>query len=242
MTYRVKNIGIAVILAAFAGLLTIFYVANYKRHVQHGEKSVSVLVAARDIPAGTTGSEVVERHYLKTETVPRRTVVPGAISSSDELHNLVATGVTYRGEQVTASRFGTPTELGVRAQLKANERAYQMEGSANELLAGTLQQGDHVDVVANWEAPEGASPPHHTAKVIVRNLLVLVAPEAPNSGGKLGESQSQFSVQLRATDEQVQKIFYARKNGDVSLILRPPADSQNSPRFVDDWRTLVGTR
>jgi Flp pilus assembly protein CpaB len=242
MTYRVKNIGIAVILAAFAGLLTIFYVANYKRHVQHGEKSVSVLVAARDIPAGTTGSEVVERHYLKNETVPRRTVVPGAISSSDELHNLVATGVTYRGEQVTASRFGTPTELGVRAQLKANERAYQMEGSANELLAGTLQQGDHVDVVANWEAPEGASPPHHTAKVIVRNLLVLVAPEAPNSGGKLGESQSQFSVQLRATDEQVQKIFYARKNGDVSLILRPPADSQNSPRFVDDWRTLVGTR
>src|SRR5439155_6875040 len=106
MTYRVKNIGIAVILAAFAGLLTIFYVANYKRHVQHGEKSVSVLVAARDIPAGTTGSEVVEQHYLSTETVPRRTVVPGAISSSDQLHNLVATDITYRGEQVSASRFG----------------------------------------------------------------------------------------------------------------------------------------
>src|SRR3982751_2100494 len=106
MTYRVKNIGIAVVLAALAGLLTIFYVANYKRHVQHGETKVSVLVAARDIPAGTTGSEVVERHYLRTETVARRTVVPGAISSSDQLHNLVATDVTYRGEQVAATRFG----------------------------------------------------------------------------------------------------------------------------------------
>src|SRR5947208_10896504 len=128
MTYRVKNIGIAVVLAAFAGLLTIFYVANYKRHVQHGEKSVSVLVAARDIPAGTTGSEVVEQHYLQTETVPRRTIVPGAISSSDLLTNLVATEQIYRGEQITATRFGTPTELGVRAQLKGTERAIQLEG------------------------------------------------------------------------------------------------------------------
>src|SRR5712691_739375 len=98
MTYRVKNIGIAVILAAFAGLLTIFYVANYKRHVQHGESNVSVLVAARDIPAGTTGSEVVGQHLLQTESIARRTVVPGAISNSDQLNNLVVTKDILRGE------------------------------------------------------------------------------------------------------------------------------------------------
>ena len=239
MTYRVKNIGIAVILAAFAGLLTIFYVANYKRHVQHGEKSVSVLVAARDIPAGTTGSEVVEQHYLKTETVPRRTIVPGSISSPDLLTNLVATEQIYRGEQITATRFGTPTELGVRAQLKGNERAIQMEGTANELLVGTLKQGDHVDVLASFERPEGSN--HHYGKVIARNLLVLTAPDT-GGGGKLGESNSDFSVQLRATDSVMQKIYWARKNYVVSLLLRPPADAQNSPRSVDDANTLYLTR
>ena len=56
MTYRVKNIGIAVVLAAFAGLLTIFYVANYKRHVQNGENKVSVLVAARETSAAPFSS------------------------------------------------------------------------------------------------------------------------------------------------------------------------------------------
>ncbi|TMK66951.1 MAG: hypothetical protein E6G60_01940, partial [Actinobacteria bacterium] len=131
MTYRVKNIGIAVVLAAFAGLLTIFYVANYKRHVQNGENKVSVLVAARDIPAGTTGSEVVEQHYLKTETVPKRTVVPGAISETSQLNNQVATEQIYRGEQVTALRFGSTSELGIRAQLKGTERAMQLQGDAN---------------------------------------------------------------------------------------------------------------
>src|SRR6266571_7860587 len=139
MTYRVKNIGIAVLLAAFAGLLTIFYVASYKRHVQNGEKNVSVLVAARDIPAGTTGSEVVEQHYLKSETVPRRTVVPGAISGSDQLTNYVVTEQIYRGEQVSTVRFGAPTELGPRAQVKGNERIIALPGDANELLAGTLK-------------------------------------------------------------------------------------------------------
>jgi Flp pilus assembly protein CpaB len=240
MTYRVKNIGIAVILAAFAGLLTIFYVANYKRHVQNGEKNVTVLVAARDIPAGTTGAEVVGQHYLKSESVPRRTVVPGAISNSEQLNNLVATAQVYRGEQVTALRFGSPRELGVRAQLKGTERAVQLEGDANELLAGTLKDGDLVDVVATWTTPDGSQ--HHSSKVIARNLLVLHAPEAPSAGGKLGSPQDNFSVQLRAPDSVMQQIYYGRKVGTISLLLRPPADGQNSPRSVDDWATLLRTR
>jgi Flp pilus assembly protein CpaB len=228
-------------LAAFAGLLTIFYVANYKRHVQNGEKNVTVLVAARDIPAGTTGAEVVEQHYLSSESVPRRTVVPGAISNSDQLNNLVATEQVYRGEQVTALRFGTPTELGIRAQLKGTERAVQLAGDSNELLAGTLKDGDHVDVVATWTTPDGSQ--HHSSKVIARNLLVLHAPDSPSSGGKLGSSaQNDFSVQLRAPDKVMQEIYYGRKVGTISLILRPPADAQNSPRSVDDWATLLRTR
>src|SRR5918996_1120547 len=38
MTYRVRNIGIAVALAAVAALFTSFYVTNYKRNVQQGEE------------------------------------------------------------------------------------------------------------------------------------------------------------------------------------------------------------
>jgi pilus assembly protein CpaB len=241
MTYRVKNIGIAVILAAFAGLLTIFYVANYKRHVQNGENNVSVLVAARDIPAGTTGSEVVEGHYLKTETVPRRAVVPGAISKSDQLNNLVATEQLYRGEQVTALRFGNSTELGIRAQLKGNERALQLSGDANELLAGTLKEGDHVDVLVTWQHPECSTCPH-VSKVIVRNLLVLTAPQDPATAAKLGGPNDSFSVQLRATDSQMQKMYWGRKWGALSLLLRPASNATNSPRSVDDSNTLFRTR
>ena len=60
MTYRVRNILIAVALAVVAGLLTLFYVTSYKKHVDSQQKSVSVLVAKDDIPAGVGTAESVE--------------------------------------------------------------------------------------------------------------------------------------------------------------------------------------
>src|SRR5256714_8558498 len=112
MTYRVRNIGIAVALAVVAALLTSFYVTNYKRHVQRGEDHVTVLVAKRDIPQGTSGSDASS--LLRPVEVPRRSVVPGAITGPDEISNLVASQQTFQGEQVTTRRFSPLAQVGPR--------------------------------------------------------------------------------------------------------------------------------
>src|SRR6266536_1675533 len=198
MTYRVRNIVVAVVLAALAGTLTLVYVVNYKRHVQHGENKVNVLVAARDIPAGTTGSEVVEQHMLKTETVPRRTLVPGWIGKPDQLHSQVGTRQLYEGEQVTVRCFAPPREQGVRSLIRATERAIEVNGNPHQVLAGTLKDGDYVDVIGNWTLPDGGQ--HHVTRVVLRNILVLKAATAITEGAKLGPSQDTSAVQLRITD------------------------------------------
>jgi pilus assembly protein CpaB len=239
MTYRVKNIGIAVALAAVAGLLTIFYVTQYKRHVQNGEKNVPVLVAARDIPAGTTGAEVVGQHYLTTQTVPKRTIVPGAVSNSSQLENLVVTQQIFSGEQVTTRAFGTSQELGVRSQITATERDFELTGDDNQVLAGTLKDGDHVDVVATWNVPENAT--HHVSRVILHNLLVLKAAEA-TGGGKITTPGQGSSVQLRVTDAQSERLLWAVENGKVYLELRPPANATESRPSVQDSATLTRSR
>ena len=151
MNYRVKNIGIAIGLAALAAILTSVYVVNYKRHVQRGEGKVTVLVAARDIPAGTSGADVIDQKMLKEQTVPRKSIVAGAISTPDQLSQYVATQDVYEGEQVSTRRFAPPSEQGIRAQIKGTQRAYQLPGTSDQLLAGTIQNGDHVDVVGTWE-------------------------------------------------------------------------------------------
>jgi Flp pilus assembly protein CpaB len=247
MNYRAKNIGIAVALAALAAILTSVYVVNYKRHVQNGEGKVTVLVAARDIPAGTSGADVVDQKMLKEQTVPRKAVVAGAISSPDQLAQYVATQDVFEGEQVSTRRFSPPTEQGIRAQIKGTQRAYQITGDAHQLLAGTIQAGDHVDVVGTWDASRGSSTNGTggdnatVARVVLRNLLVLRAPTGGGSTAKLAEGANE-SVQLRVTDSQSQKLLWIEKNGKDQgwhLELRPPSNSLDSSNTVQDSHTML---
>src|SRR5439155_24629700 len=80
ITYRIRNVAIAIGLALVAMLLTLFYVVNYRRSVQHGQATVQVYVAKRNTPAGTAGSDIAHGKFLHAISIPRRSVVPGAIS------------------------------------------------------------------------------------------------------------------------------------------------------------------
>ena len=247
-TNRLWQVVAAAGLALLAVLLTTFYVTNYKRHVQHSEAQVSVVLAAKDIPVDTPGSELLSGKWLTKQMVPRRQVVPGAISSPEQLRTLIATAPIYAGEQVTARRFGTPAERGVRAQIKGTQRVVGVSGDAFQLLAGTLRVGDHVDIVGGWEKPVPISNADGTtsmskgeprvARVIVRDSLVLAAPVAPGKGGL--SSSTDFSVQLRLTDAQSQRLEWMIAHGkDWRLEIRPSADAADSPRWYDDGSTLL---
>src|ERR1044072_3177448 len=121
MTYRVRNIGIALALAAIAALLTSVYVTSYKRHVQSGQDQVTVYVAKQDIKPGTAGGDPPK--MPSTQQVPKRTLVPGAITKPDQLTGLTASQPTLQGEQVTTRRFSTVSRNGVRGQLTGAARA-----------------------------------------------------------------------------------------------------------------------
>src|SRR3954464_6711844 len=193
-TNRFWHVGVAIGLALLAVLLTTFYVTNYKRHVQSGEEQVTVLVASKDIPVDTQGGDLLSGTWLKKVTVSRRQVVRGAITTPQQVRGLIAPEPIFTGEQVTTRRFGTPSERGVRAQLKGTQRVISVTGDQFQLLAGTLRVGDHIDIVGAWEI-DSASGTSTTAKasgkiarVFARDALVLSAPVAPKAGGGIGTS------------------------------------------------------
>jgi Flp pilus assembly protein CpaB len=245
MTYRVRNIGIAVALAVVAALLTSFYVTNYKRHVQRGEDHVTVLVAKRDIPVGTAGSDAV--HMMAPTEVPRRSVVPGSISNSDEIKSLVASQETFAGEQVTTQRFTPVSQTGVQGQLRGTLRAFQIEGDQNQLLAGTLKNNDHVDLVAAISVhANGNGTDNVYSRVVLRDLKVLQAPNGPAVGSKLTGGASQtFSAMLAMTDNQAQKFQWVLANADQTnggswhLELRPVTHAADSPDHLDSVYTVL---
>lgn len=240
MNYRVKNIGIAVGLAALAAILTSVYVVNYKRHVQHGEGKVTVFVAAKDIPAGTSGADIIEQKLLKEQTVPRKAIVAGAISTPDQLARYVATQDVYEGEQVSTRRFAPPREQGIRSQIKGTQRAYQLAGSSHQLLAGTLKAGDSVDVVGVWSIKREDDKDAPVSRVILRNVLVLAAPATSSGGGAVTNTANDTEfVQLRLTDAQSQKLGWIEEHGTFHLTLRPPVNSLDSSNTFQDARLML---
>jgi Flp pilus assembly protein CpaB len=236
MTYRIRNIAVAVGLALVAALLTTFYVANYKRHVRQSESTVSVYVAKRDIPQGTSGADLVRHGWLTTQDVVQRTVVPGAISSPDQVRTLITRQDIFAGEQVSLRRFAGHAEQGVRVQLHGTLRAMSLPGSPDALLAGTLRDGDHVDMVANLKCGDNC----FATRVVARNVLVLKA--SGSVGTKVANASGTASSVLLAVNDnrEEQKIWYAAQNASGwSLALRPVTNAADSPEDLEGQTSML---
>jgi pilus assembly protein CpaB len=227
---RLRNLALPIGLAVLAAVLVGIYVISYRNSVNHGASLEKVLVAARDIPAGTAGSSVASGGYLKAQTVPQRAVVPGAVVSGAPLTNLVVSGTIYKGEQVTLRQFKPIAQGGIFASFSGKERVVVVPGDPNQLLAGTVSDGDRVDVVANAKYSIGGLN-RATTRVILRNLLVLKAPGGSNSGS-VGGAQTTTAT-LVMTDKQSQTMLWALKNATWYLTLRPTASPRNSKTSLE---------
>jgi Flp pilus assembly protein CpaB len=239
MTYRARSIVIAAFLVVMASMLVTLYVTNYKRSVEHSQEHVGVYVAAKEIPAGTTGEDIASKGYLSTQQVLKQSVVPGAITDpKKQLAGLVAAQEVYPGEQITVNSFSSVALHGLRGFLRGTLRAVQIAGDPNQVLAGTLQTGDHVDLVANIKL--GQAQGLYVDRIVLRNLKVLRAPTAAETTSKLsGPNGATVPVMLAVTDTQVQKLFAAVKNEDWTLELRPVVKAADSSEVVQTKRTLI---
>ena len=236
MTYRLRNIVIAVVLAAFAALLTMMYVTSYEKRVQNGEEDVSVLVATSDIPAGTSGAAAVAR--VEARMVAQKNVAPGAVSDKTQLEEYVVSQTIYAGEQVSRQRFSSSTEIGVRSSLTGNMRAVAVAGDGTQLLADTLRNGDRVDLVASLKISDDKE--SSATRVVLRDIEVLKS--AASTGAKRLDNaagQNQLSVLLAVSDTQVQKLFHVTRHGVWTLQLRPVVDAVDSPESLETNSTIL---
>jgi pilus assembly protein CpaB len=234
MTYRLRNIAIAVALAVLAAMMTSFYVKQQKQDIQQGQVLTTVWVAKSDIPAGMAGDDISSQ--LESTEVAKSAVTPGAIVQPEDLAGKVSSETIFAGEQVSLLRFSTEEEQGIRAKISGNLRAIQIPGDQNQLLVGTLTAGDHVDIVGSWQLTGVEN--QKVSRIVLRDILVLQAPEASGEGKRVTQQTGDQSIMLAVTDAQAQKLFWIFTNGDWSLSLRPTTDAADSPEGFE-WSGTV---
>ena len=247
MTYQLRNVVIAVVLGLLAAVLTIVYVTSYRNHVQHNQQQVGVLVAATDIPAGTSGAAIASGQHAQA----RDRTSHGTRSRCDlEPHP----GFPSRLDRRDHGR-----RAGLDAPLRRRERARRPRaaqghdagrtalGHSNQVLAGTLRAGDHVDLVANMSVGNTNGIPQHYDRIFLRNLLVLRAPPHDAKTGSVSVGDQKLSVMLAVTDSQSTKLMFILRNSDANtssdggwaLELRPVTNAADSPENVESLNTVL---
>lgn len=238
LRHRFRNIALAAAVGILATALTFAYVARGgTTHVAQAKDSrtETVLVAGQNIAIGTPGSSLRLGAGLKAVALPQSAVAPNAVTSRSEITQLVATQPIYAGDQLTTQRFGVVGQQGIRSSLKGMLRLVQVPGDASQLLAGTLNAGDRVDVVASLPNPEGS--PTHFTNTVLRNVLV-VTPASGSGDTGIGSATS-LSVALELTGRQAERLFWVEQNANWTLVLRPSVGTVETPSSPQSSATVL---
>jgi Flp pilus assembly protein CpaB len=236
--YRFRNIVIAAVLAAAAVLLTVVYVSTARDKNASESESVKVYVPTRSYSVGTPGSKIAGN--LETRTVTRSSLAPKAVTDPAQIEALYTTETVYAGEQLTLNRFVPAKQQGVLAKLKGRERAVQVAGDQNQMLEGTLQPGDRVDVVANVQNPSNSNDVR--SLTVLRNLRVLQTEDGEGATIDNNGSTDNSAAILAMTDEQAQRMFWVMNNGDWSLQLRPVKKPKDGTAKPATFAIVVGNK
>jgi pilus assembly protein CpaB len=238
---RLATMFVALLLAIGAAAAVAIYVARYQSDVNKQQNTVSVLVAAKDIPAGTSGADVVNKGYVKTVKVQIAALAPTAIQSTNQLSGRVASQTVYAGAQLLNEAFPQQPNNLTSLAVKGAYRAVEVPVDQTRGLVGTLKAGDHVDIAATFTVQQlqqvsgnsttSTLPQNAQVQVTVtllRNISVLRSPAVQSSsatGVSSGASGAPSSdtpeyATLALTDADAQKLVFALENGKIWLTLR----------------------
>ncbi len=252
MTYNVRNIAIAVVMAIAAAAVVLIYTTSYRQSVTKGQKRVDVMVASRDIVAGTPAEEAAGAMVLTSVLSDDK--APGALSTTAGLDGKVAAQTVYAGQQVVAAAFGTSTTQAASLQITKDERAVNVTVQRASGMIGDVKAGDFIDIFATIFAAEeqagsaaaatdtnpgpttpGTGKDHlltGTARIFTRRLLtkvrVLAVPEDDSKakgGLSKGAKSDDMIVTLAVSQADAAKIAFTQAAPDTAklwFVVRPP--------------------
>ncbi len=115
--------------------------------------STSAVVAKSDIPAGTTGQEMVSSGLVAIELIPTKSYAPTDLGSLTGLNDEVLTQAVTKGHAISSTQLTASTSS---ISLPTGMNAVTVSLTGTQALAGYLQPGARVDVYANIKSLSAA--------------------------------------------------------------------------------------
>jgi Flp pilus assembly protein CpaB len=215
-TTRQGTVLLGVIAAIIAAIALIVYLNNYRNSVS--SPPISVLVAKKTIPQGTSGEVLAQStSFYEVAQIPKSQVLSGAITDASTLNGKVALTQINPNSQLTADQFGTAT--GVQYKLSPIQRAVVVNLGSPQSVGGQIAAGSNVDFWVTTSSQTGNGATRPIAKLLFPDMYVLGVNGA--------------NVTLRAaTPAQAGQIIYASTNTQIWLALRPAVGTKTKPPVI----------
>jgi len=197
---RVLTVVVAVLLAVVGTVAVLAYVRQADNRALEGQKAVTVLVAQKVIPSGTSADTAMQDGLLSSQRLPASSVPVDALSSiTPALGPLVMSAAVQPGQVLLRPMLVTPAQATATGALAIPRGmvAVTIPLCMSEAVAGYVQPGSQVAVFdtyatkkANLQESCDQSGQSNQAqgkgaaitRIVLPRVLVLAIGQAPSSG------------------------------------------------------------
>lgn len=225
---------------------------------------VQVVVASKDLPAGTT----LEMAHITPGEVPEKFLQPYAGRSPQDVIGKVTLAPLAAGEQVLLNKLRRPEELPEGSTLSTivpkGKRAVTIVVDTVTGVNRMVRPGDIVDVVWTIQipAPDQTQQPQVLTMTLFQDVPVVAVgrqlpgnqpPSAPAPAGEEGAPApptpeleedaaiKEYTVTLALAPQEVSFLLFAREQGRVQLSLRPRNEKGSQADLTPvNMNTLLG--
>ncbi len=203
-----------------ATILLLVYLSNYRSSVKSSNAAITVLVAKRFIPKGTTANALAKQGLFEVTSISQGQLKEGAVTDPAVLRGEVAVNDVFPGQQLTAADFAvtaTASGLSSSPDLTGTWRAISIALDSTHGIIPQAQTGDRVDVYAQVNGVMG---------LMLPNVLVLAAPNQAAAGTAAPTSGNYI---FRVPTSAAARFAYAAQNDSIWLVLRPQSKAGTTP-------------
>lgn len=225
MTKQQKiSVIVAVGLAVGTGLMTLNYLSSVHRAaLSDAGDQRAVVISAADIPARA----VITAAMLRLASRRASELEPGALADPAKAVGTYALISIPAGSTITGTKVGHPQNVALSVVVKRGMRAIAIGVDRVKDVAGLIQPGDRVDIIAVPGRAGGETP---VGTTIVRGALVLALGTQLEQSAAAASTdlQNATTVTLGVTPSQATMLAAADINSTLRLSLRSPEESVGS--------------
>lgn len=194
-----------------------------------------VYVAIEPLDIGDELTEDFIAAKLRVQKVPAANVPEVAITSTDQLDNMVVTTKVSAGLMLATDFITDKNNARFKKQPPKGLRAYTIKTAIQDTIHNSLQPGDIVDLVGVFRVKSRDGEDYHAPTTFLKNIEVWQTNDVESRGVRDEEGGKISTITLLLLPKQVQTMALAEDIASLIKVVMSNRD-ENEPVEEDfDW-------